>query len=254
MPRIHQQTKTFFAPLRYIVAAGLSVAFATSAFAQVTQPKQAEPTRSEVTPRERKNEKIDAKACVDADIERYVLDLGTLKMTNKEFQALVRCDASAVPALSQALNSDHSSEVRASAAYVLGQIGSEAHMAVPKLTEVLQEGDDVIVVAASLYALGRIGKRATGAVPQIIEVYKDRELGLAVHLQAAQALKAIETTESLSALSIPTRHEFCLDDPDNPFGRLGCSVDPTAVRKHVNARSPLICLLQGIKSIFPRCR
>ena len=252
MPGIYQQVKTFFAPLRYIVAAGLSVAFATSAFAQATQPRQAEPTRSEVTPHERTNGKVDAKACVDADIERYVLDLGTLKMTDKEFQALLQCGASAVPALSQALNSDHSSEVRASAAYVLGQIGSEAHMAVPKLTEVLQEGGSV-VVAASLYALGRIGKRATGAVPQIINLYKDPYTNLAVHLQAAQALEAIGTTESLSALSVPPTRNKCFPDPDNPYALLGCALDPTRVREYVNTR-PLICLLQGIKSIFPRCR
>lgn len=262
MPRIHQQAKTFFAPLRYIVAAGLSVAFATSAFAQVTQPRQAEPTRSEVTPRERTNEKIDTKTCMDADIERYVLDLGTLKLINDEFEALVRCGALAVPALSQALKNDRA-EVPASAAYALGQIGQAAYAAVPNLVMILRNdsSDDIRAIAA--YTLGRIGSKAEAAVPRLITIFKNPDEDSVVQDQAAQALKEIGTKEAIAALNEPRSVESVSSSA------IGCrassllclrEVDPTSdltkVRNSVqsNTNSPVICQIPGIKSILPRCR
>ncbi|PSB29142.1 hypothetical protein C7B82_12210 [Stenomitos frigidus ULC18] len=122
------------------MAAGISLAVATSVFAQVVQPKQPEPTRSEVTPlsRDRTNGNGETKVCADADVERYVSKLGTANLTNADFDALVKCGAQAVPALSQALKSDRA-EVRASAAYALGQVGQEAYVAVPRLVMMLRD-------------------------------------------------------------------------------------------------------------------
>ena len=262
MPRIHHQAKTFFTPLSYIVAAGLSVAFATSAFAQVTQPRQAETTRSEVTPRERTNEKIDIKACVDADIKRYVLDLGTPKLNNDEFEALVRCGAPAVPALSQALKNDRA-EVRASAAYALGQIGQAAYVAVPNLVMILRDDSSNDVRAIAAYTLGRIGSKAEAAVPRLITIFKNPDEDSVVHDQAAQALKEIGTKEALTTLnepeSISSSAKICITTipcfsmsefaptPISPLPEVRSSVQSST-------NSPLICQIPGIKSILPRCR
>jgi hypothetical protein len=209
VPGIHQQATTVFAPLRYMAAAGLSVAFDTSALAQVTQPRQAEPTRSEVTPRERTNEKIDTKACVDADVERYVSDLGTPKLTNDEFEALVRCGASAVPALSHALKNDRA-EVRASAAYALGQIGQESYVAVPNLVRVLRDDSSNDVRAIAAYTLGRIGSKAEAAVPKLIEIFENPDENSDVYKQAAPALKEIGTKEALDILQ--SRRRFLVNN------------------------------------------
>ena len=255
MPRIYQQAKTFFAPLRYIAAAGLSVAFATSAFAQVTQPRQAEPTRSEVTTRARANEKIDIKACVDADIERYVLDLGTPKLTNDEFEALVKCGSQAVPSLSHALKSE-SSDLRVSAIYALGQIGSEAETAVPLLIEVLQDKDSIIRATAA-YTLGRIGPKAEEAVPYLTKIFKDLDEGETVHARVAQALREIGTKRAIAVLTLSNGRSNnsarCGFLDIHRVRRCMTSVKLSASVKG-SSPSPLVCQLPGIKVILPRCR
>ncbi|WP_181357592.1 HEAT repeat domain-containing protein [Stenomitos frigidus] len=63
-------------------------------------------------------------ACAVNKIQGYASRLGTSKLTNSDFEALIRCDAQAVPVLSRSLKSDRS-EVRASAAYALGEIASK---------------------------------------------------------------------------------------------------------------------------------
>ena len=268
MPRIHHQAKTFFTPLSYIVAAGLSVAFATSAFAQVTQPRQAKPTRSEVTPRARTNEKIDAKACVDADIERYVLNLGTPKLSNDEFEALVRCGASAVPALSQALKNDRA-DVRTSAAYILGRIGKESSAAIPELTATLKATDSHARAAAA-YALGEIGPKAIEAVPSLTSLLKDKNEDFVIRYRAAYALKQINSEEALLVViayqkqidewevKLKTQRNQNFTDLGRFLGGTIGNIFPTqisqSVRYGTSANRPVICLLPGIQNILPRCR
>jgi len=74
--------------------------------------------------------------CSDEAARRYVNKLGSPELSDSEFNALVACGSQATSPLIKALENEHS-EVRASAAYALGQIGSDAYAAVPNLISAL---------------------------------------------------------------------------------------------------------------------
>jgi Na+-transporting NADH:ubiquinone oxidoreductase subunit NqrC len=62
-----------------------------------------------------------SESCSDSQVKQYVNKLGTPELTDSEFDSLVKCDSKAIPALKMALNNSNS-DVRASAAYALGEI------------------------------------------------------------------------------------------------------------------------------------
>lgn len=234
------------------------LASVASVFAQTANVKIAgsQSTNQKPSTSEARNKQ----ACITTKVQEYVSKLGTPELTNADFEALVECGDRAVPILSQALKNDRA-EVRASAAYALGQIGQAAYAAVPNLVMMLRDdsSDDVRAIAA--YTLGRIGSKAEAAVPRLIAIFKNPDEDSVVQDQAAQALKEIGTKEAIIALNEPMSVERASSSA------IGCrtllclrNLDPTAlptkVRNSVqnNTNSPLICQIPGIKSILPRCR
>jgi HEAT repeats len=155
LQNINQQAKTFFATMLGIVVAGMSVAFATFAFTKPSQPKPSELDRSEITPPYLRQINEDTKTCEDAVIEQYISKFGTSKLTDADFEGLVKCRTQSIPSLSQALNNDRI-EVRAGAAFALSQIGQESYVAVPRLTAMLLDDSSTDVRAIAAYTLGRI--------------------------------------------------------------------------------------------------
>jgi hypothetical protein len=59
--------------------------------------------------------------CNDSQVEKYVNKLGSPDLTDSEFKSLVKCNSKAIPALEKELNNSDS-DIRASAAYALGEI------------------------------------------------------------------------------------------------------------------------------------
>ena len=149
-------------------------------------------------------------ACTATKIQEYVSKLGASDLSDpnklgasdlsdSNLEALVKCSAQAVPAVSKALTSKDT-RVRAFSAYALGQIGSEAYMAVPALIKALQDkDDDVRSVTAS--ALGKIGDKARAAVPKLASIYKNSDESSVVRNHAAQALEEIGTKEAITVLN-----------------------------------------------------
>jgi hypothetical protein len=272
--RINQQTRTHFTFAFRIVVAGMFVASATFVFVQAAQSRLAEPVRSEAPAADRSNGKVETKACVGAEIERYVSNLGTLRLTNAEFEVLVNCGSQAVPALSQALRSDRS-EARTSGAYALGQIGSASGAAVPALIIALEdEYLDVRTLAA--YALGQIGTKAEAAVPALGRVYRNSREIQEVRDAVAQALRQIGTEQAQTILTLPLRtpsvtepesmsviHPRLDRNCQQPPRSWNCSFSMERIYPHrirvvvenrVSSNLPAICKLPGIKTFLPRCR
>jgi HEAT repeat protein len=77
-----------------------------------------------------------------------------------------------VPLLIEILKSDDL-DLRAQAAFALGQIGPEAADATPLLIEMARAGDQALRENA-IHALGNIGPRARAAVPVLIETLEDK--------------------------------------------------------------------------------
>jgi hypothetical protein len=213
-----------------------------------------------------KNREKQAAACTDTKITEYIEKLGTSSLTEAQFQAVVSCGVRSVSALTEALKHNQS-EVRSSAAYALGQIGSDAYAAVPALITALEdEYLDVRTLAA--YALGKIGARAEAAVPALGKVYRNPIEAQEVRNTATQALRQVGTEQALAVLSSPVEpiplinprgNEICWQNPR----RLGCPLDQSrinssqtrvAVKNRVSSNLPLICQLPAINTIFPRCR
>ncbi|AKG24570.1 PBS lyase [Calothrix sp. 336/3] len=101
--------------------------------------------------------------------------------------ALVSVGSAGVPALIAALKSEDSN-LRWRAAWVLGDIPTEASAAVGALIEALQDTDAQVRMYAAL-ALGDIGKPAKSAVPALMAALQDREEF--VRIYAAAALKRL---------------------------------------------------------------
>lgn len=214
-------------------------------------------------------------ACITTKVQEYVSKLGTPGLTNTDFEALVRCDFQAVPVLSQALKSDRA-EVRASAAYALGQIGQESYVAVPDLVMILRDDSSSDVRAIAAYTLGRIGSKAEAAVPRLIAIFNNPNEDSAVHDQSAQALKEISSKEvnsdlneprnaSLSAEASTTIHksqssslsEYILAESKRGEFRGKADIErmiQNTVHIRTLSASPIICSLPGIRNIFPRCK
>ena len=208
--------------------------------------------------------------CSDQAVEGYVSKLGSSQLTDSEFAALVECGNQAVSALVAALRDDRS-EVRASAAYALGKIGSEAYAAVPMLTLKLTDPYmDVRIL--SVYALGQIGSKAEAAIPTITSLYRDSREEREVRDMAKQALSLIGTEEAIQVLNSPIesnaaessnsnydeRVPACIFSPSSSSscGDRGATSNQTvaAIQSHASANLPLVCQLPGIAAIFPRCR
>ena len=196
-----------------------------------------------------------------AEVARgYVNKLGSPDLSDSEFNALVACGYQATSPLVKALEDDRS-EVRASAAYALGQIGSDAYTAVPTLISALDDPDlDVRLLAA--YALGQIGSRADAAVPRLSRTFRHPNENLDVRDQAADALRKIGTEEATAVLRLPDEvpppSKDWLSEQASPR-TLEPHVLPTsnqlAIASRVRAANRLlVCRIPGISSILPRCR
>ena len=108
--------------------------------------------------------------------------------------ALTKMGKDAVPVLIQALQ-DGSRGIRASAAGVLGQIGSGAVDAMPALIQVLRDQNPEV----RQYAAGALGHiAAVDAVPALMQALKDQNPK--VRNNAAWALEQIGTPEALKAV------------------------------------------------------
>lgn len=241
MPSLSSRTIT-------ALLAGWVVSFASpcwaSAAAQVIRLKSETPSEEQ------------AQLCSEERIATYVEKLGTAELSNFDFDALVGCGVQAVPAVTQALRNDRS-EVRASAAYTLGQIGADAYAAVPALTFRLRdEYADVRALAA--FALGQIGSQAEAAIPQLINA-SGRDEDSEVRQLAMQALEQIGTEAATSALA---SLEQTPPQGDTQIWDNLQYLDPTdsapeiqgRVQARVSTNLPFICRLPRISSVLPRCR
>lgn len=209
--------------------------------------------------------------CSDEAARGYVNKLGSPELSNSEFNALVACGSQATSPLVMALENEHS-EVRASAAYALGQIGSDAYTAVPTLISALDDPYlDVRLLAA--YALGQIGSRADAAVPRLSRTLRHLNEDLDVRNQAADALRNIGTEEAIAVLRPPTLlrlpnavplhrgdglgEQASLESLWNlPGGSLrsDSTSNQSAIASQISTNLPLVCRIPGISSILPRCR
>ena len=211
--------------------------------------------------------------CSDEAVEGYVSKLGSSELTDSEFAALAGCGDQAVSALIAALRDDRS-EVRASAAYALGQSGSDAYAAVPMLTLKLTDPYmDVRIL--STYSLGQMGSKAEAAIPAITRLYRDSREDQEVRDMAKQALRLIGTEEAIQVLNSPLESNAaesscifsrspesfsCRGAGERSYGGDGSywgetsDQVATAIQSDVSANLPLVCQLPGIAAIFPRCR
>ncbi|WP_315790314.1 HEAT repeat domain-containing protein [Fischerella sp. JS2] len=112
--------------------------------------------------------------------------------------ALVSIGSLAVPALIEVLkNPDCNIPWRA--AWVLGDMASEANAAVDALAEALQDEDAQVRMYAAL-ALGEIGKAAKPAVPPLMAALQDREEY--VRIYTASALRRLGTEAKVAVPSL----------------------------------------------------
>jgi HEAT repeats len=200
------------------------------------------------------NEAPNNQACITTKVQEDVSKLGTLGLTNTDFEALVKCGTQAVPALSQALKSDRV-EVRASAAYALGQIGQAAYAAVPNLVMVLRDDSSNDVRAIVAYTLGRIGSKAEAAVPELIVIFENPDEDSVVHKQATQALNKIDTQNAfVYRRGFLVSHGLNVEEDKLPNTDLGAPLSKVGRKVKSSTNSPLVCQIPGIKSILPRCK
>jgi len=220
--------------------------------------------------------------CSDEAARRYVNKLGSPELSDSEFNALVACGYQATLPLVKALEDDRS-EVRASAAYALGQIGSDAYAAVPNLISAL-DNPYLDVRALAAYALGQIGSSAGSAIPRLSETLRHPNENPVVRHQAADALRKIGTEAATAALTLtdevpPVDEDWLIEEcrslqtsveffrmrlysvytDCNPLGlglvSLGTSSsNRSSIATQVSTNLPLICRVPGVSSILPRCR
>jgi HEAT repeat protein len=112
--------------------------------------------------------------------------------------ALVSIGSPAVPALIEVLKNPDCN-IRWRAAWVLGDMASEANAAVGALAEALQDEDAQVRMYAAL-ALGEIGKAAKLAVPPLMAALQDREEY--VRIYAASALRRLGTEAKVAVPSL----------------------------------------------------
>ncbi|WP_337886584.1 HEAT repeat domain-containing protein [Fischerella thermalis] len=112
--------------------------------------------------------------------------------------ALVSIGSPAVPALIEVLKNPDCN-IRWRAAWVLGDMSSEANAAVGALAEALQDEDAQVRMYAAL-ALGEIGKAAKPAVPPLMAALQDREEY--VRIYAASALRRLGTEAKVAVPSL----------------------------------------------------
>ncbi len=233
--------------------------------AQISSPETAQHTIRSAS-QDGEEEKEQTAACTDTEVTEYVEKLGTSSLTEAEFQVVVNCGIQSVSALTKALKHSNN-EVRSSAAYALGEIGSDAYAAVPALITALDDKFlDVSTLAA--YALGKIGIRAESAVPVLGKIYNDLFEDLAVREMAAQSLRQIDTAQTREILSSPMKIASfnslnkCQKSLQNRnisqsmICELTKSADQikVAIQKRVRSNSPIICRLPGLSAILGRCR
>ncbi|WP_339377840.1 HEAT repeat domain-containing protein [Calothrix sp. NIES-2100] len=112
--------------------------------------------------------------------------------------ALVSIGSGAVPTLVENLKNPDCN-IRWRAAWVLGDMGTEAATAVGALTEALQD-EDVQVRMYAVLALGEIGRPAKSAVPALMAALQDKEQY--VRIYAASALRRIGTEAKVAVPSL----------------------------------------------------
>ena len=91
-------------------------------------------------------------ACSDLRIKEYVGRLGTSELSNANFETLVSCGSQSIPDLKTALSSADSN-IRASAAYALGEIAvneqDEEAMWIIRTRETVEDNSDVLHILQS---------------------------------------------------------------------------------------------------------
>jgi hypothetical protein len=157
-------------------------------------------------------------SCSNSQIKKYVDKLGTLELKDSEFESLVKCDSKAIPALEIALNNSNNgnSDMRASAAYVLGEI--------------------------SVYNRNKIAYK-------IIENSRSSE-------KDVQVLAVLKSYDSyIDFVDVPDK-DSCHDFPAGCHMNAHTSEIIVEIIRIKSQRrsSPIICALPGIRNIFPRCK
>jgi hypothetical protein len=176
-------------------------------------------------------------ACATTAIQKHVLKLGTTGFVSSDLNVLVQCKDKAISVLETALNSK-SSNLRASAAYVLGEIAvkNQSYRAIDSIKErQLIEKDSVVL--------------------QILQSYKvedTEEICLTFRCPGSSnsppanfPVSEPSLSRRASPISLPA--DFLLPPSAGTVYR-GKIVSTT------NTSSPIICSLPGIRSILPRCK
>lgn len=156
-------------------------------------------------------------SCSDSKIKKYVNKLGTPELKDSEFESLIKCDSKAIPALNIALNSNNNSDMRASAAYVLGEI--------------------------SVRNRNKIAYK-------IIEDSRSSE-------QDVQVLVVLKSYNSDINFVHMNGKDNCHDFPSGCTMNAHTSeiiVEIIRVKSQFSNSPPIICSLPGIRNIFPGCK
>jgi len=136
-----------------------------------------------------------AQDCTEEQIKANIARFNIWYLSDEDgslpYETVVQCGSKSAKPLMQALkDKSEDKEVRSSAAFALGSIGSEAKAAVPVLIEALKDKDNEVRSSAAS-ALGPIGSEAKAAVPVLIEVLKDKNEDAIDRHIAAEALEGI---------------------------------------------------------------
>jgi hypothetical protein len=277
MPKKNYKSISSLPLIATTLLVSLSPALAKNSSLETTDPKL---TRQQIL----MVNNLNKQACTATKVQEYVSKLGTPNLTDADFNALVKCGAQAVPALTESLKNNRAG-VRANAAYILGQIGSEAYAAVPALSVSLEDKEaDVRAIAA--YALGQIGPEAKAAVPTLIARLIDNDSGF-IKAQVIDSLGSIgpNAEESVPVLAKFLRNQDCDEnlrhilrtEASSALEKIGtaqataaiasnknaswgfhCTSDAWRIQNSVQSRSranlPMVCKLPVVNSVLPRCR
>jgi hypothetical protein len=122
----------------------------------------------------------------------------------------------AVPALTENLHYETTSDVREAAAIALGRLGPDGRGAVPDLVDVLQNDDTVNVRSAAAEALGQIGDPS--AVPALAGIlYEDQITGHTDIVLAIHSAVSIARITGEKFLDADSQHGYRLNEEGIPL-------------------------------------
>lgn len=116
----------------------------------------------------------------------------------------------AVPYLINNLDYKENSDVRRTAAIVLGEIGPKANQSVDRLVSLLNNDDATIVKIAAAEALGKIGDQSV--VPNLVNYLNSSDLELAI-----VSAKSIALLTGQSFTDLDSQNGYSLDSAGEPY-------------------------------------